>query len=47
MLDLNLPILVADDDFIEHLHEHSFSETIDIGDLALEWKDWAKDNVEA
>jgi hypothetical protein len=40
-----LPVLVADDDFIEHLYEHGFSETIDIGDLTLEWVDWAKENV--
>jgi hypothetical protein len=41
-----LPVLVADDDFIEHLHEHGFSKTIDIGDLALEWVNWAKENVD-
>jgi hypothetical protein len=40
-----LPIVVADDDFIEHLHENGFSESIDIGDLALEWADWEKENV--
>jgi hypothetical protein len=40
-----LPVLVADDDFIEHLHEHGYSETIDIGELSLEWFDWAKENV--
>jgi hypothetical protein len=44
-IGLNLPVLVGDDDFIEHLHEHGFSETIDIGDLALEWADWARENV--
>jgi len=44
-LGLKLPVLVADDDFIEHLHEMGFSETIDIGDLALEWVDWVKENV--
>jgi hypothetical protein len=42
----NLSILVADDDFIEHLHELSFVETIDINDLVFEWIDWAKENVD-
>ena len=47
MLDagLNLPVLVADDDFIEHLHELSFVDTIDLNDLIFEWIDWAKENV--
>ncbi len=47
MLDAGLehPVLVADDDFIEHLHEVGFSETIDINDLIFEWLDWAKENV--
>ncbi len=40
-----LPVLVADDDFIEHLHENGFDETIDVGDLVLEWNDWAKENL--
>ena len=43
----DLPILVADDDFIEHLHESGFDETIDINDLIFEWIDWETDNVEA
>jgi hypothetical protein len=42
----NLPILVADDDFIEHLHELGFFETIDVNDLMFEWIDWAKENVD-
>ncbi len=40
-----LPVLVADDDFIEHLHENGFDETIDVGDLILEWNDWVKENL--
>jgi hypothetical protein len=40
-----LPVLVADDDFIEHLYEHGYIGTIDVGDLGLEWVDWAKENV--
>lgn len=49
MLDagLELPVLVADDDFIEHLHESGFDETIDIDDLVFEWLDWEADNVES
>ena len=49
MLDagLKLPVLVADDDFIEHLHESGFDDTIDINDLIFEWIDWEVDNVEA
>jgi len=46
-LGLELPVLVADDDFLEHLRESGFYETIDIGDLIFEWVDWEKENVEA
>jgi hypothetical protein len=42
---LDLPVLVADDDFIEHLHELGFVDTIDMNDLVFEWLDWAKENV--
>lgn len=47
MLDagLNLPVLVADEDFIEHLHEFGFVDTIDVDDLIFEWLDWSKENV--
>jgi hypothetical protein len=41
-----LPIVVADDDFIEHLHETGFSETIDVAELNEEWNDWAKENLD-
>lgn len=44
---LDLPVLVGDDDFLEHLHENSFTETIDINDLIFEWSNWEKENVEA
>jgi hypothetical protein len=47
MPNSNLPILVADDDFIEHLHENGFSETIDMDELVFEWLDWEAENVEA
>lgn len=43
---LDLPVLVGDDDFIEHLNENGFTGTIDINDLLFEWLDWAKENVE-
>ena len=40
-----LPVLMADDDFIEHLHELGFTGTIDVNELALAWLDWSKENV--
>jgi hypothetical protein len=42
---LDLPVLVGDDDFLEHLHENGFTEVIDINDLIFEWIDWSKENV--
>jgi hypothetical protein len=39
-----LPVLVADDDFIEHLHEQGF-ETIELDELFIEYNDWAVENV--
>jgi hypothetical protein len=44
---LDLPVLVGDDDFLEYLHENSFTEIIDVNELIFEWVNWAKDNVEA
>jgi hypothetical protein len=41
-----LPVLVADDDFIEHLHEHGFDKTIELDELWVEYEDWAAENVE-
>jgi hypothetical protein len=43
---LDLPVLMGDDDFIEHLHENSFINVIDVNDLIFEWVNWAKENVE-
>jgi len=40
-----LPALVADDDFIEHLHEQGFEETIEMDELVFEYLDWSKENV--
>jgi hypothetical protein len=42
---LDLPVLMGDDDFIEHLHENGFIDVIDVNDLLFEWIDWAKENV--
>ena len=39
-----LPVMPADDDFIEHLREQGF-ETIEMDELFIEWSDWAKENV--
>jgi hypothetical protein len=44
---LDLPVLVADDDFLEHLQEQSFMGTIELNELLVEWVDWSKENVEA
>jgi len=38
--------LVADDDFLEHLHEMGFDDTIDIEEALIEWDEWAAENVE-
>ena len=40
-----LPVLVADEDFFEHLHEHGYTSQIDIAELYLEYEDWAAENV--
>jgi hypothetical protein len=42
----DLVTLVADDDFIEHLHEMGFDDTIEIEEALIEWDDWAAENVE-
>ena len=39
-------VLVADDDFLEHLHEMGFDDTIDIEEAIIEWDDWAAENLE-
>ena len=43
---MTLPILVADDDFIEYLHEMGHAGTIELDELILEWNDWALENLE-
>jgi hypothetical protein len=40
-----LDLYIADDDFIEHLHELSF-DTIEEVELYEEWDNWALENVE-
>ena len=40
-----LPVLVADDDFIEHLYEQGFY-SIELEELYVEYADWEKENVE-
>ena len=39
-----LPVMVADDDFIEHLREQGF-DSIELDELYLEYEDWAAENV--
>jgi len=41
----DLPVYVADDDFIEHLVEQGFDQTIEQDELYIEYGDWAKENV--
>jgi hypothetical protein len=43
---LDLPVLVADDDFFEHLQEHGYTSQIDMDELLIEWDDWAKENID-
>jgi hypothetical protein len=43
---LDMPVLVADEDFIEYLHELSYVDEIELHDLVLEWVDWAKENID-
>ena len=40
-----LPVVVADDDFVEFLYEQGYDATIDIAELDFEYKEWAKENV--
>lgn len=40
-----LPVVVADDDFIEYLYEQGYEGMIDVAELDFEYKEWAKENV--
>jgi hypothetical protein len=39
-----LPVMVADDDFIEYLREQGI-DSIELDELYLEYEDWAAENV--
>jgi hypothetical protein len=41
-----LPVLVADDDFLEYLQEESLGPTVELDDLLNAWNEWAAANVE-
>ena len=40
-----LPVYIVDDDFIEHLMEMGYDETIEESDLKIEWNTWLRENV--
>jgi hypothetical protein len=40
-----LPVITADDDFIEYLREQGYTSQIDMDELIIEWDDWAAENV--
>lgn len=42
----SLPVLVADDDFLEYLREQGFDGSIELDELYVEYEDWAKENVD-
>lgn len=48
MLEQGLPMLVADDDFIEYMRECSYEEcsSVELDELIDMWEDWSKENVE-
>lgn len=48
LLDQPLPILVADDDFLEYLREHTYEElnSLELDELIMLWHEWEKENVE-
>jgi len=41
---MSLPILLADDDFIEYLQDQEIT-TIELEDILDEYADWEQDNV--
>ena len=43
---LELPVMVADDDFIEFLQEESVFDTIELVELAELFFEWMNDNCE-
>ena len=40
-----LPVVVADDDFLEYLQEEGYDDSIDLQDVFVEWHHWALENV--
>jgi hypothetical protein len=40
-----LPVYVADNDFIEHLYEMGYAESIDAAEMYEEWAIWERENV--
>ena len=45
-LGFDLPVVIVDDDFAEHLEEMGFEESIDVVDFVEQWEIWAEENVE-
>jgi len=45
-IGLNLPVVVADDDFFEYLQEQSVESPIDVNELAIYFHQWMKENCE-
>lgn len=41
-----LPVYVVDDDFIEHLVEMGYDQSIEEADLKDEWDAWLKENLD-
>jgi hypothetical protein len=40
----DLPVFSVDKDFIEHLEEQGFTESIEFDELCLEWESWEQEN---
>jgi len=45
-IGLELPVMVADEDFIEYLAEEGFDESIDEVEAAEYFAQWMKENCE-
>ena len=41
---LPLPVMVADDDFIEYLLEELETDTVELDELPIYWEEWYKEN---
>lgn len=40
-----LPVYVADDDFIEHLYEMGYGDSLEEVEMYEEWAIWERENV--